>query len=616
MPNKYVSYFPDPVSGQAILSNFTRVLKYRGSNDISSDIVRGMPLYDAELKETVNKSDSGNMIFRGDCLSTCAYLKDNGIKVDLVYIDPPFASGADYAKKIILRKDPKIAEALSKAETELDDDDFKEFEEKMYGDIWDKEKYLSWMYENLMAIRSIMSDNASIYVHLDWHIGHYVKVLLDEVFGEDNFRNEIIWAYRRWSAKSTNFQNSHDDIYWYSKSADYTWNQLFEAYADDGSHFTEKDENGEYRWQYLNGKKYKLYKKEGTRAKDWWDDIPYINSMAKERLDYSTQKPEALLSRIINASSNEEMIVADFFGGSGVTAATASKLNRHFIHCDIGINSIQTTRDRLIEQKSSFDIYEIHDGVSLYRNPVQTMDRLKTSILGLKNEDELDEFWEGSIIDPKFGVIPVYVPNLMDSSTRILDEVLMRKILYEAIPDLDKNVRKVIVYYIDLANEDKINELIAKDDDIAVTIELRDLKEVLDDIVTEDEMIYSIESENSQALSRYVIDIHQFHSDNIDRTIKSFNFKSQQNNRKENFKPITLSENGLELIELISLDSVAAEGPWHSNDEIKIEDNSKLTINGKKTDRCWDGKIYCDRKPLRIKVRNICGDETIFKVEG
>ena len=121
------------------------------------------------------------------------YLKDKGITVDLVYIDPPFASGADYAKKVYLRRNPKVAEAIRQAESELDIEELRSFEEKMYGDIWNKESYLNWMYENLMAIKSIMSDTASIYVHLDWHIGHYVKILLDEVFGEDNFQREIIW---------------------------------------------------------------------------------------------------------------------------------------------------------------------------------------------------------------------------------------------------------------------------------------------------------------------------------------------------------------------------------------------------------------------------------------
>lgn len=182
----YIPFFPSPIEGQAILDNFKRTLRYKGANDVADKLKRGMPLYEMEKQETVGDNADGNLVIRGECVSACAYLKDRGVKVDLVYIDPPFASGADYAKQIYIRRNPKVAEAIVKAETDLSDDDFKKFEEKMYGDVWDKEKYLNWMYENLMAIKSVMSENASIYVHLDWHIAHYIKILMDEIFGEDN----------------------------------------------------------------------------------------------------------------------------------------------------------------------------------------------------------------------------------------------------------------------------------------------------------------------------------------------------------------------------------------------------------------------------------------------
>lgn len=197
MAVKYVPYFKDTVNGQAILDNFIRtkrVLKYADNDKVFERIERGLPLYETDVTEIVGE-ESDNLIIRGECLSACAYLKENNIKVDLVYIDPPFASGADYAKKIYIRRNPKVSEAIKKAEQTLDDEELKSFEEKMYGDIWNKEAYLNWMYENLVAIKSIMSETASIYVHLDWHICHYVKILMDEIFGEDNFINEITWYY-------------------------------------------------------------------------------------------------------------------------------------------------------------------------------------------------------------------------------------------------------------------------------------------------------------------------------------------------------------------------------------------------------------------------------------
>ena len=193
MPIKYIPFIPEPIEGQAVLCNFNRILKYKGADDTSMVLQRGMPLYEMEKQETVGENPDGNMVIRGECVSACAYLKEQGIQVDLVYIDPPFASGADYAKKVYIRRNPKVAEAIAQAEQELDIDELKSFEEKMYGDVWDKEKYLNWMYENLMAIKSVMRETASIFVHLDYHVSHYVKILLDEVFGESNFRNEIIW---------------------------------------------------------------------------------------------------------------------------------------------------------------------------------------------------------------------------------------------------------------------------------------------------------------------------------------------------------------------------------------------------------------------------------------
>ena len=156
------------------------------------------------------------MVIRGECVSACAYLKENNIKVDLVYIDPPFASGADYAKTIYVRRNPKVAEAIEKAEEKLEDEELRTFEEKMYGDVWNKEAYLNWMYENLMAIKSVMSEKGSIYVQLDQKIGHYVKILMDEIFGEDNFQNDITWEYQgSWVEPKNHFPKRHQDIFFY-----------------------------------------------------------------------------------------------------------------------------------------------------------------------------------------------------------------------------------------------------------------------------------------------------------------------------------------------------------------------------------------------------------------
>ena len=159
MAIKYVPYFPTTVSGQAVLDNFVRtqrILRYRESDKVTERIFRGMPLYEVTETERVGEDASDNMIIHGECVSACAYLKEKGIKVDLVYIDPPFASGADYAKKVYIRRNPLVAKAMQQVEQELEDDELKAFEEKMYGDIWDKEKYLNWMYENLIDRKTVV----------------------------------------------------------------------------------------------------------------------------------------------------------------------------------------------------------------------------------------------------------------------------------------------------------------------------------------------------------------------------------------------------------------------------------------------------------------------------
>ncbi len=616
MAVKYVPYFKEPIEGQAILDNFTRtkrILKYADNDKVFNRIEKGMPLYEVETQEIVGNENTDNMVIRGECVSACAYLKENDIKVDLVYIDPPFASGADYAKTVYIRRNPKVADAIQKAKETLDIEELRTFEEKMYGDVWNKEAYLNWMYENLMAIKTVMSDNASIYVHLDWHICHYIKILLDEIFGEDNFINDIIWHYQSGGRAQDKFGKKHDVILWYELNNN---NHIFNS-KDIGEERGNKkrnnmkknvDSDGRIYYSIMSaGKEYKYYEDEKIIPDDVWN-ISHLQQQDPERVDYSTQKPEKLLERIIKASSNENMVVADFFGGSGVTAKVANDLKRKFIHCDIGINSIETTRDRLLSAGASFKVMDIKDGVNLYRNPVQTMDKVKSLISGLKNEDSVSEFWEGAINDSKLGLIPVYIPNLIDSTTKLLDVVLINKIINQAIFELDDEIKKVIIYYIDISDEKEINDFIKEYLRRDIEIELRDLKEILDETVVSDIVEYHIDK------NELVID--KFISDRLIGKINEYNEKmnSQMLSTGKKTKYIEISDEGLELIEMISLDCTSSEGIWHSDEEIKIDKLGYVINKGEKTKDFWNGKISFCKKPLRIKVRNISGDESIINI--
>ena len=680
MATRYIPYYPDTLEGQARLDNFVRtkrILYYKDNNQVVSRIKRGMPLYEVAERETVGTNDTHNLVMHGECLSTCAYLKEQGIEIDLVYIDPPFASGADYAKKIYIRRNPLVQKAIAEAEQTLDNSEMQAFEEKMYGDIWDKERYLNWMYENLMAIKSVMSDTASIYVHLDYHIGHYVKILMDEIFGEDNFRNEIVWQRFTFHSDADKFGSVHETLFYYSKTqSEYIFNKQTQPFDKKyiEQRFNQTDENGRKygtsdctapahgdtgkalyfgdrllsppsgaMWRFSQANINKMMEEgrieftakglprvkryldevEGKTVHTIWTDIFPVNSQADERVDYATQKPEALLERIIQASSNEGMLVADFFGGSGVTAAVAHKLGRRFIHNDVNINSIQTARDRLVAAGAEFKIMDIKDGVSLFRNPVQTNDKLLKLIPGLNPDNSLNsKFWAGSIHDSQKGQMPVYLPNLLDSSKRVMDKTEINHIIREALPDLSDDVKQVVVYYIDVEDIDELKVFInAENHQTDIDIELRDLKVVLDDIVLEDEATWTLSEVNDGLFNVWQVKMNTFHSDYLKRKIEEYNLKGEAQNakkladgKKSNFKRIEISDEGLECIEWLSIDcsNAAKDAPWHSDTELKIEKTGMVTLNGKKTQNLWDATIKSDKKPLRLKVRSICGDETSF----
>ncbi len=626
MAVRYIPYYPDTLEGQARLDNFvrtSRMLFYKDNNQVKTRIQRGMPLYEVTESETVGANPDGNIVMHGECLSTCAYLKDKGIEIDLVYIDPPFASGADYAKKIYVRRNPLVQKAINEAEQQLDNSDMQEFEEKMYGDIWDKEHYLNWMYENLMAIKSVMSDTASIYVHLDYHIGHYVKILMDEIFGEENFRNEIVWCYYGpGSPGMRNFNRKHDTIFWYSKSEDYQFNDKDIRIPHDAKTL-DNFKKGLDGSGFIS-ENYDL-DQNGKIPEDWWE-MAIAGRFPKDgvkRVDYATEKPWALLERIINASSNEGMLVADFFGGSGVAAAVAHKLGRKFVHNDVNINSIQTARDRLVSAGAEFTMMEVRDGVRLFRNPVQTMEKLVRLIPGLNTETNLDKrFWAGSIYDSQKGMMPVYLPNLMDSSSRVMDKTEMNHIIREALPDLGNDVKQIVVYYIDVEDIEELRQFIHDENtQTDIAIELRDLKQVLDDVVIEDKATWEMSQVQVELFTKWQIKMLTFHSDYVMKKIEAFNLIGDQqhqkklaNNKKSTFKPIKISDEGLECIEWLSVDCTNAQkdAPWHSDAEVKIDKTGTVTVNGTKTRNLWDATIQSDDKPLRLKVRNICGDEVLF----
>lgn len=264
--------------------------------------------------------------------------------IDLIYIDPPFDSKADYRSKITL---PGTEVSVTPTTAE----------QVAYSDTWrdGTVSYLKMMYPRLALMRELLSDKGSIYVHLDWHVGHYVKLLLDEIFGKDKFLNEIIWFYDDSPGRSNNFfPRKHDAIFRFTKNKEYIFNAdnvripLLDASVD--RYKTPRRLGGR---EYVGGNSAEM----GKIPEDVWK-IPVVKGNAKEKLGYDTQKPEKLLERIIKASSNEDSIIADFFAGSGTTGAVAEKLGRRWIMSDMGKPATMIMRKRFVDIPAKPFLYQ------------------------------------------------------------------------------------------------------------------------------------------------------------------------------------------------------------------------------------------------------------------
>ncbi len=268
-------------------------------------------------------------------------------KIDLIYIDPPFATGADFSADIEIGESGK---EIHKENSVI--------EEKAYRDTWGNglESFLKMLSDRLNLMKDLLSENGAIYVHLDWRVNSHVRLLMDEIFGSENFQREIIWWPNNVSGfkgKAQNWIRDHETLLFYGKSNNLTFNKEFKPLSEEyiKQTFVHVDEDGRrYRWRYDRKQFYE--ENEGIPISDVWD-IAYLRQNALERIGYPTQKPETLLTRIIKATSNEGDLIADFFVGSGTTCAVAEKLNRRWIGVDLSRYAIHTTRKRLLEIENS-----------------------------------------------------------------------------------------------------------------------------------------------------------------------------------------------------------------------------------------------------------------------
>lgn len=366
---------------------------------------RSTQYYPAQLRESYGEEQNGwiNKIFWGDNLQVMSHLlKEYRGKIDLIYIDPPFDSKADYKKKIDVR-------GVGSTES-----DSSSFEEKQYGDIWTNDEYLQFMYERMILMRELLSETGSIVLHCDWHKVHHLRCIMDEVFGVDNFHNEIIYCYSGGGIPKTEMPRKHDNLLWYSKHAEkWTFNTIYRPYSEGSI------QRGRSACKGENAK----LREEGTPLNDWWTDVKKITSPTDpEKLYYPTQKSEELITRILTMLSNPNDIVFDCFMGSGTTQAVAMKLGRRFIGADINLGAIQTTTKRLLsvakELESSqngiksaddtkytgFEVYNVNN-YDFFRNPVEARDLL-IAALEIQPFPQSD-VWDGELDGRMVKIMPV-----------------------------------------------------------------------------------------------------------------------------------------------------------------------------------------------------------------
>lgn len=421
---------------------------------------RSTQYYPAQLRERYGEETNGwiNKIFWGDNLQVMSHLlKEYRGKIQLIYIDPPFDSRADYKKQIKIKNKVAMSDSMS-------------FEEKQYSDIWTNDEYLQFMYERIILIRELLADTGILFLECDPTRGHYIKVILDEVFGQDNFVNQVIWkrtfSHGDMGQGAKHLGRLHDNIFLYRKSSKLQMNAVYtpysEKYINDFYKYTDND-GRRYRlvsllgpggaakgnpyynflgvsryWVHSQTKMQELYKKgiiiqtkpgavpqkkryldeaPGVPLQDIWIDISAVQGGAVENYNYPTQKPEALLDRVIRIASNPGDIVFDCFMGSGTTQAVAMKLGRKFIGADINLGAIQTTTKRLInvanelnrklqdeEKYTGFEVYNVNN-YDFFRNPIEAKDLL-IQALEIQPFPQSD-VWDGELDGRMVKIMPV-----------------------------------------------------------------------------------------------------------------------------------------------------------------------------------------------------------------
>ncbi len=472
--------------------------------------------FPAQEKEAYGdtKAKDWNKLFWGDNKQVLSHLlKEHRGKVDLIYIDPPFDSKADYVKRIKLN-----GQRLSGVEQSV-------LEEMQYTDIWEKDEYLQFMYERLIVMKELLSESGSIYLHCDWHKSSQLRLIMDEVFSDNNFIAEIVWK-RSDSHNDASYLSSVDDrLLLYTKSENFTFNKIYKPLTDeviedwynnvdaDGRKYKLQDVTApggrgpvynwkgvEKAWRYTKANMEKLeaegrlyhtkngYPKKivyleeskGVPLNTLWTDIRPVNRTADERTEYPTQKPETLLERVIAMSSNEGDLVMDCFMGSGTTLAVAQKLNRRWIGCDINKGAIITTTERLNKiikeqgNKSAFKVYNVNH-YDVFNNDIQARQLLietyKITELSRGDFDGTLGADYVKIISPNRVLTKMDITQVIDAIKKNSDLFVAKKVSKQKETTFENKV-VVICSGVEL----DVRDFAKKENNTGVAIEVRDIQ--------------------------------------------------------------------------------------------------------------------------------------------
>lgn len=558
-----------------------------------------------------------NKLFWGDNLQVLSHLlKTHRGKIDLIYIDPPFDSKADYVKKVKIR-DERVGGTPQGI-----------FEEKQYTDIWERDEYLQFMYERLLIMRELLSEKGSIYLHCDWHRNSYIRLIMDEVFGEDNFINEVVWGYRIQGVGKTTWARKHDTILFYAREKTYYFRPqqervIYEKPFIDTKvipaqigELTEKDRDAIFKSIKEKKALPDRYKKiifdtyySDVYVRDVWDHDatkPLISG-SSEYVDYPTQKPEGLLERIITASSQEGDIVADFFSGSGTTLAVAQRLGRRWIGCDINIGALQTATKRLnqiIEDQQKEKIKDFKGSLGFKVLNVNDYDVFK-------NEIEAKE-----IVMEMYGVEPVkrsYFDGILDKNfvkvmplNRVLNKMDIRTLIKSVGDKIDSFTVKAKskageavyeegVLVICSGMELDVSDFIKKENKTGVKIEVRDILTDKKNLIFKKKPEAKIEVKGKD--KKLAVELKDFYSPILMRKLEIENDKVLKKDHKakvEDFKQI--------------IDSVAIDVDYNGklfNAEVMDLPEKKGVIKAKYS---WEypkkGKYT-----VAIKVVDVLGEE-------